>query len=74
VIAVIELDGYTLTKIGRAIGVLQGVLFHVTPSVSVGDADGNVLQDWPCAYSAEEFVCGGIEQPVLWAMDLIWHF
>lgn len=68
------------------------MLFHVTPSVSIGDAesnylvasigmesvlgtdltfavflgdtDGSVLQDWPCAYSAEEFVFGGIEQPV----------
>lgn len=95
----VKLNGHILTKIGRAEGVLQGVLFHVTPSVSVGDeesnylvaslgletvlktdqtfavflgdANGNVLQDWPCAYSAEEFVCGGIEQPVPWAMDLI---
>ena len=77
----VKLNGYNLTKIGRADGVLQGVLFHVTPPVFVGDAEsnylvaslgletalgtdqtfavflgdanGNFLQDWPCAYSAE---------------------
>lgn len=95
----INLNGHTLTKIGSAEGVLQGVLFHVTPSVSVDDAKSNylvaslglesvlgtdqtfavflgnkggeVLPGWPCAYSAEEFVCSGIEQPVPWVMDLI---